>query len=150
VLDEIGGFDSAVDACADYDMYLRVSRHFPIAFHDEVIAEYRRHETNMSRDPTLMLRHLSHVVRRQRPFVRNDPARRAALEAGLRNMQDYYGDQIADQIRACVRGGRGLGRAGLDALHLLRFNPRGFAVHVLRRGRLTFARRPDHLQRHRR
>jgi len=150
VLDEIGGFDSAVDACGDYDLYLRVSRRFPIVFHDDVIAEYRRHDTNMSRDPTLMLRQLTHVVRRQRPFVQDDPVRRAALEAGLRNMQDYYGDQIADRIRACVRGGRGLGAAGLDALQLLRLNPRGFAVHVLRRGRRTLTRRPDHLQRHKR
>ena len=51
VLDKVGSFDSRVDACADYDMYLRISRTHPVRFHDGLVAEYRKHGQNMSAMP---------------------------------------------------------------------------------------------------
>lgn len=133
VFERVGDFDTTVDACADYDIYLRVSRLYPVAFHEEIVAEYRRHGANMSLDPALMLRQLSVVMRRQRRHVGNDAALSAVLEDGLRNMQEYYGDQLADRIRERVRAGKELHRALADAARLFALHPRGFVAHARRK-----------------
>jgi glycosyltransferase involved in cell wall biosynthesis len=133
IFDRVGLFDTTVDACADYDMYLRVSRLFPVAFHDALVAEYRRHGENMSLDPALMLRQLSRVLRLQRPNVRTHAPRRAALEEGLRGMRTYYSDQLAERIRQRIRTRTALRKAAADALRLLVMNPKGFFTHVVRK-----------------
>jgi hypothetical protein len=135
VFASVGGFDTTLDACADYDMYLRVSRQFPAALHDELVAEYRRHDTNMSLDPERMLRQFSTVMRRQRPYVRGDAALEDARRAGLRNMQEYYGDQLADRIRARVRAGADLASAVADVGRLFVLHPRGVWIHAWRKAR---------------
>jgi len=133
VFEDIGRFDTTVDACADYDVYLRISRLFPVAFHHELVAEYRRHEANMSLNPALMLRQLYTVMRRQRAYVRDSATLSAALRYGLRNMQEYYGDQLANRIRERVRERKELGRAIADAGRLLTLYPRGLVVHAFRK-----------------
>jgi glycosyltransferase involved in cell wall biosynthesis len=132
-LERVGDFDTRLDACADYDLYLRVSRLFPAALHDELVAEYRRHEGNMSRNPARMLRQFSIVMRRQRKYVNGRTVLNAAVHEGLRNMQEYYGDQLADRIRARVRAGKELHSAVADAGRLLVLYPRGLFVHMWRK-----------------
>ncbi len=140
VFQRLGNFNTDVDACADYDMYLRVSRHFPVVFHDAAIAEYRRHGENMSLDAALMLRQLCRVMRRQRPHVRGHAGYRAALEEGRRAMRDYYGDHVAERIRERVRTRTDLRGAVADGFRLLVLHPRGFFAHVFRKT-MTLARR---------
>src|SRR5215213_3376671 len=53
-IERVGGFDRRVAACADYEMYLRISSQFPVRFYAEVVAEYRKHDHNMSLDAALM------------------------------------------------------------------------------------------------
>jgi hypothetical protein len=133
IFQRLGGFNTDVDACADYEMYLRVSRHFPVAFHEATIAEYRRHGENMSLDPALMLRQLCCVMRQQRPHVRSNSSHRAALEEGRRDIRAYYGDQLANRIRERVRTRTALRGAIADAVRLLVLYPRGFFTHVVRK-----------------
>jgi hypothetical protein len=122
-----------VDACADYDMYLRVSRHFPVAFHDVVVAEYRRHGENMSLDPARMLRQMTSVLNKHRQHIRGDAARRAALDQGRLNVQEYYGDQLAQRIRTRVRARSGWLRAAADVARLLVLYPRGLIANAWRK-----------------
>jgi glycosyltransferase involved in cell wall biosynthesis len=140
VFQRLGGFMSHVDACADYEMYLRVSRHFPVAFHDAPVAEYRRHGENMSLDPVLMLRQLCHVLRQERRHVRGTVGHRTALAEGQRNVRAYYGDLLSKRIRERVRTRTALRHAGTDALWLLVLHPRGFLAHVFRKS-MNAARR---------
>ena len=86
VVSRAGGFSAGIDACADYDLYLRISRAWPVAFHDQVVADYRKHGGNMSDNSALMLRQLRSVMRRQRPYL-VDPARQEAFREGLRNIR---------------------------------------------------------------
>ena len=58
VVSRAGGFAAGIDACADYDLYLRISRAWPVVFHDQVVADYRKHGGNMSDNSALMLRQL--------------------------------------------------------------------------------------------
>ena len=48
VFGEIGGFDGSVDAAADWDLYLRIVRRFPIYHHGEAVADYRQHRTSVN------------------------------------------------------------------------------------------------------
>jgi glycosyltransferase involved in cell wall biosynthesis len=132
VLDKVGSFDSRVDACADYDIYLRISRIHPVRFHDGLVAEYRKHGQNMSGDAALMIRQLLQVMRAQRAHLAS-PARREAYRAGLRNMRQYYADRLADQIRERLRSGSFTHRTLADVATLIRYHPLGAIEHGRRK-----------------
>jgi glycosyltransferase involved in cell wall biosynthesis len=125
VLERVGGFDTTLAACEDWDLHLRIACRYPVGQHREVVALYRRHDTNMSRDAWLMLRTGLTALHRQRRFVRRDPTFRAAYRAGVRFLCQFYG--LTEFVRgALVRLVAGRDRAaGLEQLlFLLRHAPR--------------------------
>jgi glycosyltransferase involved in cell wall biosynthesis len=132
VLEQVGGFDARVNACADYEIYLRISRSHPVRFHDAVVAEYRKHGANMSSDAALMIRELQVVIGDQRQHLRT-PAHREAFRAGRRNIQAYYGDRLATQIRERLRTRSGWAPLAADVMTLVRCHPRGAVEHVCRK-----------------
>lgn len=93
-LEAVGGFDDALPACEDYDLYLRLARRFPVCRHGKVVAEYRQHGANMSRNAALMLETALRVLRAQRPYVRTNAAYRRAYGSGIRFWQRYYGEML--------------------------------------------------------
>jgi glycosyltransferase involved in cell wall biosynthesis len=96
-LELIGGFDTNLQACEDYDVYLRIARLYPIGYHDHILAEYRRHSANMSNDWARMLTTSLAVLRSQEKFVADFPEDRRALEEGLAFLQRIYGRPLIDQ-----------------------------------------------------
>jgi hypothetical protein len=48
----------------DYELYLRIARVRPICCHAVIVAEYRMHETNTSRNSELMLTTTLQVLNR--------------------------------------------------------------------------------------
>ena len=112
VLVEVGGFDTSLRVAEDYELYLRIARIYPICSHPALTAEYRLHQTNVSRNSELMLRMTLQVLRRQGQYVRSDRRRLFAFLAGLRNWRKQYGRQLALELA---------GSSGaLDAKHLRR------------------------------
>ena len=79
-----GGFDTSFDACEDYDVYLRLSRTHRVAFYHEIVADYRQHDGNMSRDCQRMLRTATAVLKAQVKHTNLDRRHKAAYRAGLR------------------------------------------------------------------
>ena len=75
IVRQAGGFKSTVCGAEDYDLYLRIARNHRIWCHDQVIAEYRQHDTSMSRKPMLMMRSALSVLHGQRDAVKGDPRR---------------------------------------------------------------------------
>lgn len=138
-LERIGGFNSDVNAAADYEMYLHIARHYPVHDHAQVVAHYRKHESNMSGNYARMLRETLAVMRSQRPFLEADEASLVAYEEGWRNWQEYYGTWLVDQIRADVRAHRWLD-AVTKAAVLGRYHPRGLWHHAVRKSHLTLRR----------
>jgi glycosyltransferase involved in cell wall biosynthesis len=132
-LERSGPFDSRVDACADYDMYLRVARLYPVEFHDGVVAEYRRHDQNMSLNDALMLSQLCGVIRRQWRHARGNHRLRAAWHEGRRSMREYYGDRLANRIRDRIRRRAGLAGTLRDAAILSIYHPMGLVGHLFRK-----------------
>ena len=91
-------FNPAVDASADYELYLRIARAFPICGHSGTVADYRLHGASMSRNASLMLTSTMEVLRAQRPYVTGHPTYQRAYEQGRRSWQAYYGEQLIEQI----------------------------------------------------
>ena len=89
-IEEAGGFDEQLKACEDYDLYLRIARGHRVASNPVCIAEYRRHDSNMSGNLPLMLHSALSVLRRQHPNLTGAPHWATAYRQGLRHRKDFY------------------------------------------------------------
>lgn len=98
VLEETGGFDPRLSALEDYELYLRVTRTYPVACHDQVSAQYRRHPAAMSRDTLNMLRMALFVLHEQRPHLAKHPGAIEAYQAGLAFWKHHYGKQLIRDV----------------------------------------------------
>ena len=107
VFQTVRGFNEALAACEDYDLFLRIGRLFPVAGHKMLVAEYRQHGASMSSDSLKMLRTSLAVLRTQRPYVRHDVSLRDAYREGLRFLRTYYGEQV---LAGAETAGRPFGR----------------------------------------
>ena len=127
VFQAVGDFDTSVNPTADWDLYLRIARRFPVRNHGEVVAEYRQHGANMTGNPALMLKATVAVLHAQRKHVKGNKRYQKACRTGLRKGQEYYGLLLADEVRADAWK-REWKRALQGALVLLRYYPQGVAL----------------------
>lgn len=139
-IERVGGFDPTVNAAADYSVYLRIARTRPIRDHGQVVAYYRKHRGNMSGNATRMLQESLTVLRRERPFIEGDPALLEAYYQGWKHWRDFYGSEVAQEIRAHVRD-RSWTRAARKAAVLGWLHPKGLVHHATRKAALTIGRR---------
>jgi glycosyltransferase involved in cell wall biosynthesis len=143
VVRALGGFKTTVSGAEDYDLYLRIARHQRIRCHDQVVAEYRQHETSTSRQSMQMMRSTLTVMQRQRAVVKGDQSAERALRQGLRSSGHKYGDQLMNTIRKQLRAHEW--RQALSALlGLLHYHPRGFFQHAWRKAsRVALGHKPE-------
>jgi hypothetical protein len=97
-LQEIGGFDSSLRACEDFDLYLRFSRKFPISCHDDYVAEYRMHSANMSHNSALMLDAALKVLEKHRRYVKSHPDLQLAFRNAVASWKKHYSNKLAIKI----------------------------------------------------
>jgi glycosyltransferase involved in cell wall biosynthesis len=127
LFESIGGFDGVLDACEDYDLYLRTARTFPIYNHARLVAEYRRYDGAMSSDPGRMLKTAIEVLRSQWKYARKSELYREAYKTGMRTWRSAYGIPLANEVREQARGGNWK-RALSGAWALLRYYPGGLLL----------------------
>jgi glycosyltransferase involved in cell wall biosynthesis len=127
VFDTVVGFDNSVSPAADYDMYLRVAREFPIHCHHQLVAEYRQHQSQMSRDAALMMKTVIAVLTSQKKYIKGNKQYEAANKKGMRTWRKGYGFQLFIELWEAARGGD-IRRAIPAALRALRNYPEGFIV----------------------
>lgn len=126
VFEAVGHFDETNDAAADYDLYYRVSRDYPVQCQGVVTAEYRRHGSNMTRNSSRMLRANLSALRKQRNFVHGKSDLEEAYREGIRFWQMNYGPRTIFEVKDHLRHRRlGAARASLAAL--IRHWPAGIA-----------------------
>jgi glycosyltransferase involved in cell wall biosynthesis len=130
-----GKYDGTLKAAEDYDLCLRLARHFPISCHNGVIAEYWIHEANMSRNSGLMLRECLRALRKQQNVL-DSSERRKAFRTGLRQWQDYYGRYQWVAVRHSLKK-KHLVHALRGGAVLCRYAPRVFITQVLKQSRRT-------------
>jgi glycosyltransferase involved in cell wall biosynthesis len=95
-IESAGGFNENLRACEDYEMYLRIARRRPVRRHGTLVAEYRQHDTNMSRDHAFMLRSVLAVLRAERKRS-SDNRHRHALRLGMSVWKEYYGTLLLEE-----------------------------------------------------
>ena len=100
LFDLIEPFAMGVEPTADYELYLRTARRFPICVHTAPVIAYRRHPAGMSRRPEVMLIAMIAVMRSQRPFLDQREGLRLAYHEGCAHWLDYYGSRTS---RALLR-----------------------------------------------
>lgn len=126
IFDQVGTFDTSLRACEDYDLYMRITRLHPVARHDRLVAEYRRHDASMSVRAGRMLDTALDVLAAQQPFIRGNARLLSACQAGIRGLR-------RDLIRPLLSGILGALRTASwsRALRLATQLP-GYAPPVLR------------------
>jgi glycosyltransferase involved in cell wall biosynthesis len=139
LLVDAGGFDPAVPAAADYELYLRLSRQKLLTAHRKVVADYRDHGGNMSGNGLLMLRSTLSVLERQWPHVRGSREYRRAYAEGHTFWRSFYGDRVVEAIRTGLRTHGSRAAALRSALSLGYYDPRAVARHLLRKARTLAA-----------
>jgi len=103
-IESVNGFDLSLGGCADYDLYLRITRSSPIFCHNQFVVDYRVHRSNMSVDHSRMLREALKALDAQWDFVKGDSRCVEACMAGRKRWQDYFGTlQMSDQIAEVVQ-----------------------------------------------
>jgi glycosyltransferase involved in cell wall biosynthesis len=133
-VDAVGGFDPRAGGSADFDLNIRIARHWPIHCHGRTVLDYRVHPDSQSSDPAYMLRSAVAVRRRHRRLARRAREERAALEMGIRTVQSDYGERLLDRMTDLAREGDW--RAALRCLPpLLRYYPAGLGRRIMRHRR---------------
>ena len=122
VFESVTGFNPSLSPAADYELYYRIARQFPIRCHEETIAEYRKHGTSMTRSGELMLRYNLAALRSQWKHVKRSRQKKEAYKTGIRFWKQAWGRYVVEQIRAAMAEGEWK-RATQGMLSLLRYSP---------------------------
>jgi glycosyltransferase involved in cell wall biosynthesis len=117
VVDAVGGWDTSMHQCQDWDFVLRALEHAPARGEGQVAAYYRRHGASLSANRARALYYESCVV--DRYFERHPQ------QAGTRLEREARAKLLMVRARACPALGQG-GR------HQLRLVARAFALHPQR------------------
>ena len=133
VLNSFGGFDAALDHSCDYDLYLRITQQLPVYDHGEVVAEYREHDANMTRNAEHMWRCTISALHAQWKNVKGNRRYEEAYKRGMKQWQECYSEQLVDRVRDRVRARAEWGKAGRDVAVLLRRYPQAVVKHVYRK-----------------
>lgn len=123
MLQAVGGFNEKLAASEDYDLYLRLARHHPFVRYNDVIAEYRQHGSNMTRNVSRMLVATVSALEAQRPFVAGNPSLETALDAGLSHYRSAYGRALLRKAIERAKYPREWGTALREIAIVLRLVP---------------------------
>jgi glycosyltransferase involved in cell wall biosynthesis/SAM-dependent methyltransferase len=105
IFQAVGEFNSSLHACEDYDLYLRIAARAPVYCHDKVVAEYRQHSANMSRNHGLMLKSAVSVLQSQRKYIDGHKEYEEAYQTGMKFWQDFFGGPLlSETLRRLARG----------------------------------------------
>ena len=121
-----GGFDESLEGAEDLEFYLRTARQSPWVAHEAPVAEYRLHESSMSRDAERMLEVSYRVLEMELPYLQGNPKKLRARRRGVKFVERQYGRRLTRELL----GSGSLTTAGNQRkLKLLRRHyPLGFAV----------------------
>jgi glycosyltransferase involved in cell wall biosynthesis len=115
VMEAVGGFEASVEPCDDWDMNLRISRRGGFAFVNEVVINWRRHDTAASHLSNRWRQSFTTTRVRSIESTENTPAQRAeALFAFRHYLSGLRDNGLEDMKRGMFRlGARQLARSAL-------------------------------------
>jgi len=132
IFDFIGGFNSYTSPAEDYDMYLRVTRSFPIYCHETVVTEYRQHESNASLKFGKMLRATMVTLKSQKKYIKGKPEYESAYKEGINFFKYDCGFNLACATHLDIRKCQWQ-NVPQNIKTLLRYYPQGVIISFLPR-----------------
>jgi glycosyltransferase involved in cell wall biosynthesis len=96
------GFNEAMRSCEDYELFARLARTGQIVSHDNIIAEYRMHNDNMSKNRPMMLAAALRVLDQQLTGAPSEKVRLAVRE-GNRFWKDHYAGELSEDALRLFR-----------------------------------------------
>jgi glycosyltransferase involved in cell wall biosynthesis len=97
----VNGFNESLGRGEDYDLFLRLTRDYPVCCHKHFVADYRLHKATRSGDYSSMLRDTLSALDAQWESVKDSPHHVEALRTGKRYWRDRYETlQLAERIFA--------------------------------------------------
>lgn len=142
VFKSVGGFNRILKNRQDFELYLRIAREFKVCCHKEVVAEYRLHSTNRSKNAALMLKYGRAVYRLQYEHIKDNKQYIEAYRIGIKGDRLFYGEQMTREFVTNLNT-RKWKVAVRDVLSLLRYYPRGFVKSLLPTMYSTFYKMTD-------
>jgi glycosyltransferase involved in cell wall biosynthesis len=98
-----GNYADGVQGAEDYELYLRMARNFPLIAHEGLVAEYRLHSTNTSRNSEVMMQVSHRVLAMELAYVRGNGAREHCHRNGVRFVDRHFGRLLTREL---VRDGQ--------------------------------------------
>lgn len=105
IFDEVGLFDTSLKSCEDYDLYLRIASRFPVYRYDEIVAEYRWHDGNMTKNSKRMLRSALTALNSQWEYIQEKPEYIQAYKSGIQFWRNYFGKNLLARIIKSAKHG---------------------------------------------
>lgn len=136
-LAKVGAFDASLrlKGAEDYDLYLRLTRLFPVYCHGVTIAEYRQYGRvghNVSSHPAKVLSATLAALDGQRRFVKKNQSFYAAYRRGIQHKKRLWGTMLIEHLRAQILHDRAWTQIARNAIVLLRYNKLGLIKYLLR------------------
>lgn len=120
-------FDETLAASEDYDLFLRITRKYPVHHHRKIIAAYRMHDSNMSNNIPLMLTASVKVLKNQRKNLRSREEQKAYY-LGIAEWKRYYSKEMYHKLL------RSKGLASLsETLFLVKYSPYSIFKYTLKK-----------------
>ncbi len=108
-------FDIALRGCEDYDLYLKIARTHQVRIHREVIAVYRFHENNASRNYTMILESALFVLERQKNFLKSETEIQC-YEKGIVAWKSYCTEMMYYNMLSLLKDGKRVNQKDMEAL----------------------------------
>jgi glycosyltransferase involved in cell wall biosynthesis len=117
-----GGYTPGLRGSEDYQVFLKIAKDHPVGCHPRIVAEYRRHHSNTSHNPALMLKTGVSVIQ-QIDIPRDQKRLRAARRAGLIFLRRRHGFALYLRIVSGIWEGRPWRETLSDCVSLIRLVP---------------------------
>lgn len=103
ILAAVNGFDCSVPGCDDFELYLRLTRSYPVQCHDKVVLQYRRHGSNTSGKRDMMLQSALRIYQAQTPHVQGRPELESLQQKQIELCQKGLGKELKKQKQARIK-----------------------------------------------
>ena len=133
VFESVNGFDPALHACEDHELFMRIARQYPIRRHPHFAALYRQHSSNTSRNSHLMLMTALRVARAQKPWVKGRLDYEQAWREGTRFARAMYSNHLIVDLQRNLKSLKTWPLAVYQMMLLLRYYPDGLLKGIGRR-----------------